>query len=34
MGQSPDEVLAVASERTGTDVDNGVASLLREMRES
>ena len=34
MGQSPDEVLAVASERTGTDLDNGVASLLREMRES
>jgi 5-amino-6-(5-phospho-D-ribitylamino)uracil phosphatase len=34
MGQSPDEVLAVASERTGTDVDNGVASLLRGMRES
>ena len=29
MGQSPDEVLAVANERTGTDVDDGVASLLR-----
>jgi 5-amino-6-(5-phospho-D-ribitylamino)uracil phosphatase len=29
MGQSPDEVLAVSSERTGTDVDDGVASLLR-----
>jgi 5-amino-6-(5-phospho-D-ribitylamino)uracil phosphatase len=29
MGQAPDEVVAVASERTATDIDDGVASLLR-----
>lgn len=28
MGQAPDEVIAAASERTGTDLDNGVATLL------
>jgi Cof subfamily protein (haloacid dehalogenase superfamily) len=28
MGQAPDEVVAVASERTGTDVDDGVAAAL------
>lgn len=29
MGQAPDEVMAVASERTGTDIDDGVTSVLR-----
>jgi len=28
MGQAPDEVAAVATERTGTDLDDGVASTL------
>lgn len=28
MGQAPDEVVAVATERTGTDVDDGVALTL------
>jgi HAD superfamily hydrolase (TIGR01484 family) len=28
MGQAPDEVVAVATERTGTDLDDGVASAL------
>ena len=28
MGQAPDEVVAAASERTGTDVDDGVAATL------
>jgi hydroxymethylpyrimidine pyrophosphatase-like HAD family hydrolase len=28
MGQSPPEVVAVATERTGTDVDDGVATTL------
>jgi 5-amino-6-(5-phospho-D-ribitylamino)uracil phosphatase len=29
MGQAPEEVAAVASEHTGTDLEDGVASLLR-----
>ena len=29
MGQAPEEVAAVASERTGTDLEDGVAALLR-----
>jgi hypothetical protein len=28
MGQAPEEVLAVASEVTGTDLDDGVALVL------
>ena len=28
MGQAPDEVVAVATERTGTDLDDGVAATL------
>ncbi len=28
MGQSPPEVAAVATERTGTDIDDGVATTL------
>jgi hydroxymethylpyrimidine pyrophosphatase-like HAD family hydrolase len=28
MGQAPEEVVAVASERTGTDLDDGVAAAL------
>ena len=28
MGQAPPEVVAVATERTGTDVDDGVATTL------
>ena len=28
MGQAPDDVAAVASERTGTDLDDGVAAVL------
>jgi hydroxymethylpyrimidine pyrophosphatase-like HAD family hydrolase len=28
MGQAPDEVMAVATERTGTDLDDGVAAVL------
>ena len=28
MGQAPEEVAAVATERTGTDLDDGVASTL------
>jgi len=31
MGQAPPEVLAVASERTGTDVDDGVATTLKKV---
>ncbi|GAB3039733.1 HAD family hydrolase [Parafrigoribacterium mesophilum] len=34
MGQAPEEVLAVSSERTGTDIDDGVATLLRRMQVS
>ncbi|MEO9015758.1 MAG: HAD family hydrolase [Terrimesophilobacter sp.] len=34
MGQAPDEVSAVSSERTGTDVDDGVASLFRGLEHS
>ncbi|MCU1527719.1 MAG: haloacid dehalogenase, partial [Frondihabitans sp.] len=29
MGQAPDDVLAVASETTGADVDDGLAAVLR-----
>lgn len=32
MGQAPDDVLAVASERTGSDVDDGLASALATLR--
>jgi hydroxymethylpyrimidine pyrophosphatase-like HAD family hydrolase len=28
MGQAPDEVAAVATERTGSDLDDGVAATL------
>jgi hydroxymethylpyrimidine pyrophosphatase-like HAD family hydrolase len=28
MGQAPEEVVAVATERTGTDLDDGVAAAL------
>ena len=28
MGQAPPEVVAVATERTGTDIDDGVATTL------
>ena len=34
MGQAPEEVLAVSSERTGTDIDDGVATLFRRMQVS
>jgi Cof subfamily protein (haloacid dehalogenase superfamily) len=32
MGQAPDDVLAVASERTGSDVDDGLAAALATLR--
>jgi hydroxymethylpyrimidine pyrophosphatase-like HAD family hydrolase len=29
MGQAPDEVAEAANERTGTDLEDGVAAVLR-----